>query len=193
MNDDTLPRLRVRGLAKHFTLHLRGGARLQVLDDASLDVAAGVFTNHCDLRPGNPGTHPTDVATVSGFAGQLGFRVPNMIVSPFSRRHYVGHKAMDHTAVLRFLELRFGLQSLTKRDGRHARLIHDASQTLLGVIGDVLDYSKIEAGAFELSPEPFDPAATVRTAAEIVAEQARAKGAFASAPRNLSMASSIAA
>ena len=35
------PRLSVRGLAKHFTLHLRGGARLQVLDDTSLDVAGG--------------------------------------------------------------------------------------------------------------------------------------------------------
>ena len=43
MNDDTssTPRLAVRGLAKHFTLHLRGGARLQVLSDTSLDVHAG--------------------------------------------------------------------------------------------------------------------------------------------------------
>ena len=35
------PCLAVRGLAKHFTLHLRGGARLQVLDNTSLDVHAG--------------------------------------------------------------------------------------------------------------------------------------------------------
>jgi len=35
------PRLQVRGLAKHFTLHLRGGARLQVLQDTALDVRAG--------------------------------------------------------------------------------------------------------------------------------------------------------
>ena len=41
MNDNATPRLAVRGLAKHFTLHLRGGARLQVLDDTSLDVHAG--------------------------------------------------------------------------------------------------------------------------------------------------------
>jgi alpha-D-ribose 1-methylphosphonate 5-triphosphate synthase subunit PhnL len=41
MNVDTPARLSVRGLAKHFTLHLRGGARLQVLEDTSLDVAAG--------------------------------------------------------------------------------------------------------------------------------------------------------
>ena len=41
MNDDMTPRLAVRGLAKHFTLHLRGGARLQVLSHTSLDVRAG--------------------------------------------------------------------------------------------------------------------------------------------------------
>ena len=41
MNVISSPRLAVRGLAKHFTLHLRGGARLQVLRDTSLDVDAG--------------------------------------------------------------------------------------------------------------------------------------------------------
>ncbi len=38
---DTAPRLAVRGLAKHFTLHLRGGLRLPVLDHTSLEVHAG--------------------------------------------------------------------------------------------------------------------------------------------------------
>ncbi len=41
MTPSPAPRLAVRGLAKHFTLHLRGGARLQVLADTSLDVHAG--------------------------------------------------------------------------------------------------------------------------------------------------------
>jgi alpha-D-ribose 1-methylphosphonate 5-triphosphate synthase subunit PhnL len=41
MNVSLAPCLAVRGLAKHFTLHLRGGARLQVLDNTSLDVHAG--------------------------------------------------------------------------------------------------------------------------------------------------------
>jgi alpha-D-ribose 1-methylphosphonate 5-triphosphate synthase subunit PhnL len=41
MPSSPTPVLSVRGLAKHFTLHLRGGARLQVLRDAALDVAAG--------------------------------------------------------------------------------------------------------------------------------------------------------
>ena len=41
MNEASNPRLSVRGLAKHFALHLRGGARLQVLDGTSLDVHPG--------------------------------------------------------------------------------------------------------------------------------------------------------
>jgi len=41
MNDDLAPRLSVRGLAKHFTLHLRGGVRLQVLNDTTFDVHRG--------------------------------------------------------------------------------------------------------------------------------------------------------
>ncbi|MBS0363997.1 MAG: response regulator [Proteobacteria bacterium] len=80
------------------------------------------------------------------------------------------------TAILGFAGVLKGSQALPAQDARHAALIHDASQTLLGVIGDVLDFSKIEAGAFELDPEPFDPGATVRSAADIVAQQAAAKG-----------------
>ncbi|HEY3948199.1 hybrid sensor histidine kinase/response regulator [Phenylobacterium sp.] len=80
------------------------------------------------------------------------------------------------TAILGFAGVLKTSKALSEKDARHAGLIHDASQTLLGVIGDVLDYSKIEAGAFELDPAPFDPAAAVRSATEIVAQQAADKG-----------------
>ena len=80
------------------------------------------------------------------------------------------------TAILGFAGILRHSKSLSEQDARHAGLIHDASQTLLGVVGDVLDYSKLEAGAFELDPEPFDPVATARGAAALVAEQAVAKG-----------------
>ncbi|MEO8725163.1 MAG: alkaline phosphatase family protein [Acidobacteriaceae bacterium] len=83
----------------------------------------GVYTNHCDLRPGTPGANPNDAAAKHGFAAQLGFRVPNFIISPFSRRHYVGHTAMDHTAVLHFLEERYGLPALTRRDAAQPNLL----------------------------------------------------------------------
>jgi PAS domain S-box-containing protein len=80
------------------------------------------------------------------------------------------------TAVVGFAGVLRQSTSLSALDARHAGLIHDASKTLLGVVGDVLDFSKLEAGGFELDPEPFDPAQTVRSAVAIVAEQAAGKG-----------------
>jgi phospholipase C len=84
---------------------------------------AGVYSNHCDLRPADPGAHTGDAAAAYGFAAQIGFRVPNMIISPFARRHYVGHTPMDHTAVLHFLEQRYNLPALTKRDAAQPNLL----------------------------------------------------------------------
>lgn len=75
-------------------------------------------TAHCDLLPGEPGSTSGDVVSTQGFAAQLGFRLPNIIISPFTRRHYVSHTPMDHTAVVKFVENRFIGNSahLTARD-----------------------------------------------------------------------------
>jgi PAS domain S-box-containing protein len=80
------------------------------------------------------------------------------------------------TAIVGFAGVLSDSASLSPRDAHHARLIQDASKTLLGVVGDVLDFSKLEAGGFELDPAPFDPVATARSALAIVADQADAKG-----------------
>jgi phospholipase C len=47
---------------------------------------------------------------------QLGFRVPLVGVSPFSKPHYVSHVVNSHASFLALLEKRFGLPSLTARD-----------------------------------------------------------------------------
>ena len=39
--------------------------------------------------------------------GQLGFRLPTLLLSPYARPGYVDHRLYDHTSVLRFLEWRF--------------------------------------------------------------------------------------
>lgn len=80
--------------------------------------AGGVPTLHCDLSLTDPGANAGDAAATQGFAAQLGFRLPNMIVSPFTRRHYVSHTPMDHTAVIKFVENRFigSAAHLTARD-----------------------------------------------------------------------------
>ena len=46
----------------------------------------------------------------------LGIRVPVVVVSPYSRKHFVSHTVHDHTSILRFIETRFDLPALTRRD-----------------------------------------------------------------------------
>ncbi len=48
--------------------------------------------------------------------GRLGFRTPNMIVSPWARRGYVSKEQFDHTSILKMIAWRFGLPPLTVRD-----------------------------------------------------------------------------
>jgi phospholipase C len=62
---------------------------------------------------------------VNGFAAQLGFRLPNIIISPFTRKHYVSHTPMDHTAVIKFVENRFigSSANLTARDAAQPNLL----------------------------------------------------------------------
>jgi len=45
-----------------------------------------------------------------------GYRTPMIVVSPYANKHYVSHTVMDSTAILKFIETRFKLVSLTKRD-----------------------------------------------------------------------------
>ncbi|MHB8380716.1 MAG: phospholipase C [Candidatus Binataceae bacterium] len=68
----------------------------------------------------NFGPYPSDCANFN----QLGFRVPFIAVSPFSRPHYVSHTVGDHTSMLAIIEERFlptrgdseSHLSLTQRD-----------------------------------------------------------------------------
>jgi phospholipase C len=88
--------------------------------------SSGTATLHCDLKPSSPGAHSGDAAAVKGFGAQLGFRLPNMVVSPFTRRHYVSHVPMDHTAIIKFVENRFigGSAHLTARDAAQPDLLN---------------------------------------------------------------------
>src|SRR5665213_319689 len=54
--------------------------------------------------PGTPGEY------VDGAPIGLGFRVPCLIVSPFSRGGFVCGDTFDHTSTLRFIETRFGVE-----------------------------------------------------------------------------------
>ena len=45
-----------------------------------------------------------------------GYRLPLIVVSPYAKKHYVSHTVMDLTAILKLIEVRFGVTALTKRD-----------------------------------------------------------------------------
>ena len=47
---------------------------------------------------------------------RLGFRVPAVIVSPYARQDFVLHDVLDHTSVLKLIEEKWNLPSLTHRD-----------------------------------------------------------------------------
>ena len=61
------------------------------------DVCAGVGGANCDFN-------------------YTGFRVPLIVVSPFTKKNYVSHTVADYTAILTLIEKRFGIPPLTKRD-----------------------------------------------------------------------------
>jgi len=54
-----------------------------------------------------------------------GYRVPLIVISPFSKKNFVSHLAMDYTAILKFIETRFGLPNLTKRDAAQPDLAQE--------------------------------------------------------------------
>jgi phospholipase C len=106
--------------------------------------SGGTPTIHCDLVSTDPGANPGDAAAQQGFAAQLGFRLPNIVISPFARRHYVSHIPMDHTAVIKFVENRFinASTSLTNRDAAQPNLL------------DFFDFARIPWSTPPTPPSP---------------------------------------
>lgn len=72
-----------------------------------------------DLKPAIPPNGP-DVCTVGtgptcDFV-YTGYRVPLIVISPFTKKNYVSHTVADYTAWLKLVETRFSVPSLTRRD-----------------------------------------------------------------------------
>jgi phospholipase C len=66
--------------------------------------------------PGTAGEYLTVPSLPSDAQGRrgpigMGFRVPMLVISPFSRGGYVASDVFDHTSQLRFLEERFGVRA----------------------------------------------------------------------------------
>ena len=58
----------------------------------------------------------------------------------------------------------------------YAQTVHHSGQTLLALLNDILDLSKVEAGKVELSQYPFDPRQLIEETTHLFVQSARAKG-----------------
>jgi len=68
------------------------------------------------------------------------------------------------------------MDNLAPSQRERLSVIRESGAVLLGVLNDVLDLSKIEAGRLEIQDRPFDIAQLAQTIREIYAPQARDKG-----------------
>jgi phospholipase C len=64
---------------------------------------------------------PDDVCSSGAKTGTCNFettsfRVPLIVISPFAKKNFVSHTVADYTAILKLIEARFNLPSLTRRD-----------------------------------------------------------------------------
>jgi phospholipase C len=87
----------------------------------------GGYYDHVPPPPAIPPDDiPPDVApapNAPALWNQYGVRVPAFVISPFARRDYVSHVVHDHTSVLRFIETKFNLGALTRRDANASNLL----------------------------------------------------------------------
>jgi phospholipase C len=114
------------------------------------DEWGGFFEHVPPPRAARPAGDP-DADVVDGKV-LLGFRVPAMVVSPFSLGNpgqpRVQHSIFDHTSILKLLEWRWGLQPLTARD----------ASTDVGNLALALNFSNPNPTAPKLpSPAPPPP------------------------------------
>jgi signal transduction histidine kinase/DNA-binding response OmpR family regulator len=66
--------------------------------------------------------------------------------------------------------------ALDEEQRKFTETIQESGEALLTVVNDVLDFSKLEAGKFEIDEIEFDLVATVENAVKLMASKAREKG-----------------
>jgi phospholipase C len=90
---------------------------------------------------------------------QLGFRVPFIAVSPFSKPHYVSHTVGDHTSMLALIEKRFMSSDIDDHRASHPSLTaRDANANTLEDLFDFLNAPSMDA-LVPIAPaaSPTDP------------------------------------
>lgn len=65
---------------------------------------------------------------------------------------------------------------LDPEQATYVKALRSSGEALLGLVDDILDFAKVEAGKLELADAPFDPAALIEDVTELMAPRAQAKG-----------------
>ncbi len=65
---------------------------------------------------------------------------------------------------------------LTDEQTKFVQAIRESGETLLTIINDILDYSKVESGHLELELAPFDPRQLISSVIELLKPRAQSKG-----------------
>jgi len=107
----------------------------------------GGFYDHVKppAAPEPDGIAPMPPPREPGTFDTYGIRVPAIVISPFAKKHFVSHTVYDHTSILRFIETRFGLPALTRRDA--------AADPMLGMF----DFTTVSHRSPLLPAAPIDP------------------------------------
>lgn len=92
-----------------------------------------------------PGRAPDQDEGLDPEFGQLGFRVPALVVGPYQKRGFVSNITYDHTSWIAFLEWMWGLNPLTPRTAWAGNLV------------DTFDVGRVLAG--DPRPAPTIPSA----------------------------------
>lgn len=65
---------------------------------------------------------------------------------------------------------------LDPEQATYVKALKTSGEALLGLVDDILDFAKVEAGKLELTDSPFDPVALIEDVTELMAPRAQAKG-----------------
>ena len=79
------------------------------------------------------------------------------------------------TGILGIHDLLYNDLTLGRQQRRYLGLARDAGRSLLSIVNDVLDFTKMEAGQFSLETVPFELAALIQSCGDLVQGDARRK------------------
>jgi PAS domain S-box-containing protein len=148
-------------------------------DGSTRLIETRIQVEHADGRPAAAFGVALDVTERSALLGELESAKAAAEAAVAAKSEFLAN--MSHelrtplTSVIGFAGILRETQ-LSPEAARHAQRIADASQALLAVVNDILEFSKLEASAVVLDPQPVSPGELLAGCADLMESAAQAKG-----------------